>query len=230
MFSEDFAQNLKNLNLHAKKLIWKGVTKHAFRDPKHITLSHNLWTMIMWNADEVPHFTNDSKLISKLDKILKELTDTDRKTTAKPEMIQLINGQRNRKILKYQDNIPNILTNPGLEEMAKRSTGASNSINSHHAIGTGIGAETPADTTLGSEAARKLIGATDVANQTERYGSAFADTDLDDIPSDITEAGILNAENNGVLILRVTSDPFTLSPGRIFTVQTNVTHQNGTEI
>ena len=87
-------------------------------DPKHLTISHNYWTFITWNKDEVPYLAeNNNKLLHYLDKLVSELQNTDRQTTARPSQIQLINGLAFPKILSYQDKLANILTKPGMEEM-----------------------------------------------------------------------------------------------------------------
>ena len=215
---------IENLKKHTKRLILKnmlGVT------PEHLTLSQSFWNLGLWKQDEVPFLENNSRLIHNLDKLHREMMATDRKTTVKPEMIQLI-GAKNRAI-KYRKNIPNILTNAGMAEMAKRSTGQSSLTNTHHAVGTGTTTPTLQDTALQTESARKEIGTRLVQNQTERYGSSFLHSDFSGLPLDIAEAGLLTASSGGILILHVTSDAFEVDTGSIMTVQTNITHENGDE-
>ena len=230
---DEIRNNIGTLPLHVKKIIYKDLMKDCvgISHPKHFSFSRNLWTLITWQKDEVPFLKNNKHLLTNIDKLISEMLNTDRKTTVKPDQIQLLNGSpTNTKIIKYQNNIENILTNLGMSEMAKRSTGATASHNTHHAVGTGLTAETLNDATLETEVGRKEIGSALVSNQTERYGSSFSYEDVGSENRDITEAGILTAAVNGILILRITSDPQPLTEDRLITVQTNVSHQNGIEI
>ncbi len=213
---------IQNLKTHARRLAFRSL---CGVDPIHLHMSRNLWTFILWNKDEVPYLENDSRLLHNLDKLTRELIATDRKTTAKPEMVQIISHDR---ALKYQQK-HNILTNVGMEEMAKRSTGASGSTNTHHAVGTGTAAETLNDTALAAEVYRKTIGTRSVISQTERYGTAIIGSDITNPPNTLAESGVFTAASGGILIMRITSDPFQVTAQNIFTVQTNVTHANGLE-
>ncbi len=226
--------SLANLKTHARRLACRSL--HGV-DPIHLHLSQNLWTLILWKKDEVPYLENNGRLLHNLDKLTLELSATDRKTTAKPEMVQIITHDR---ALKYQQK-HNILTNVGMAEMARRSTGESDKPNSYHHIGSDASAENLGNDQMGAELTRKVIGTRTSIGQTERYGSAFASSEITTLPASIAEAGISNYDpadssmteawgpNGPILILRVTSDPFEMNANRIFTVQTNVTHQNGFE-
>ena len=224
---------IQNLPIHSKKVIIRDLLKDTLGISSllHLTLSHNFWTIITWNKDEVPYLQHNRKINETIDKLISEMANTDRKTTLKPEQIQLINGlSKQPKIISYQNKIENILTNPGMSEMSKRSVGLSASTNSHHAIGIGTTAESLNDITLENEVGRKEIGTRTVANQTERYGSAFSFADVGSINRSITEAGMLTANVGGILVLRITSDPQPITGDRLVTVQTNISHQNGVEI
>ena len=111
--------------------------------------------------------------------------------------------------------------------MAKRSTAESATTNTHHAIGSGVNAENLADTVLQTELARKAILSRQTVGTTERYASAFAPADIANPPQNITEAGIFTAAADGVLVARVTLPPTQLAVGKIITVSTTVTHENG---
>lgn len=211
------------------------ITFFGFK-PIHLTISHNIWTIARWDAAQYPELKNDQNLLRKLEKIWLEIADTDRKGTIEPPLsCSVINGIIPHRELKYpgplsfEDKLNNILTNLGMAEMGKRSTAESATTNTHHAVGTGAVAEAVTDTVLGTEVGRVAIGTRAVVNQTERYGSAFADTDIAPVPSTITEAGVLTLAAGGVLILRVTAAGQVLDTGNIITVQTNVSHQNGTQ-
>ncbi len=216
-------ETITNLKTHARRLACRSLYGI---DPIHLHMSRNLWTFILWRKDEVPFLENDSRLLHNLDKLTRELSETDRKTTVKPEMIQLISHDR---AVKYQQK-NNILTNAGMAEMAKRSAGASASTNTHHAVGTGTAAEGLNDAALDAEVYRKIIGTRSVISQTERYGTAVSGVDIPNPPNTLAESGVFTAAANGILIMRVTSDPFQVTTQNIFTIQTNVTHQNGIEV
>jgi len=247
---ENIDDRLTNLKKHTKKYIWKKAVQSVFGfDPVHLNLSHNLWTFVTWNKDEVGYISDIQKrvndnpklaigdksgLLAKLDKLMEEMKATDRKTTVHPQQIQLINGIFPPRRLVYQRKT-NILTETGMAEMGKRSTGESSTTNSHHAIGTGTTAEAVTDHVtysgaLQTEKARLAVGTGVVVNQTERYGTAFDADDVTGEPLQITEGGLLTGAAAAMLVLRVTADAQELDTGNIVTLQTNVTHQNGTEV
>lgn len=253
---ENIDDRLSNLKKHTKKYIWKKAVQSVFGfDPVHLNLSHNLWTFVTWNKDEVGYLSdiqkrvNDSPklaigdksgLLAKIDKLMEEMKATDRKTTVHPQQIQLINGIFPPRRLIYKKpkpwKGPNILTETGMGEMGKRSTGESSTTNGFHAIGTGTTAETVTDHVtysgdLETEQASLAVGTAVVVNQTERYGTAFDADDVTGEPLQITEGGLKTAiDASGILVLRVTADAQELDTGNIITLQTNVTHQNGTEV
>ena len=198
-------------------------------DPIHLTLITNLWNFATWKEDDVPYLQNKPGLINNLDRLWKELKETDKNTTVKPLSINVINGCMPPKVVSWQDGIANILPNDGMTEMGKRSTAESTTTNTHHAIGTGTTAAALGDTTLETEIGRKVIGDRVVVNQTERYGTAFTSSDIIP-PKTITEAGVLTLAALGVLILHVIGAGQLLDTGLIVTVQTNITHANGTQI
>lgn len=228
--------------------LWTKAVKQKYGfGPEHLQVSHNLWSFATWNKDDVPYIVeaqarsdenpkvaigDSNKFLHNLDKIWKEISETSKNTIVKPIQTQLINGLPIPKILTYQQR-HNILTNDGMADMGKNRTSESAKANTHHAIGTGTTAETVSDHvtysgTLETEQARKAIGTRSVVNQTERYGTAFLDTDIT-VPKSITEAGILTGASSEILVLRVTAAAQVLDTAQIMTVQTNVTHLNGTE-
>jgi len=219
------------MKLKDKYIEWlfkKGCRAKFGLDPIHLTLQSNIWTFATWKEDDVPYFENKKGLLDKLDRVWNELKETDRNTTVKPVSVSAINGCMPPKILSFQDKLANILPNVGMTEMGKRSTAESSTTNTHHAIGTGVTAAALADTTLETEVGRKVIGDRVVVNQTERYGTAFTSSDITP-PKTITEAGILTLSSGGVLILHVIGAGQLLDTGLIVTVQTNITHANGTQ-
>ena len=197
-------------------------------DPEHLTIIFNLWSFATWQQDDVPYFENRKGLLNNLDRVWAELKETDRNTTVKPLSACAINGMPIPKIVNLSKDIPNILPNLGMAEMAKRSTAESTTTNTHHAIGTGTTAAALGDTILQTEVGRKVIGDRVTVNQTERYGTAFTSSDITP-PKTITEAGVLTLASLGILILHVIGAGQLLDTGLIVTVQTNITHANGTQ-
>jgi len=120
-----------------------------------------------------------------------------------------------------------------MNNMAKNRTSETSDANTHTAVGKGTTAETVSDHVtysgaLETEEDRKVNGTEIVVNQTERYGTAFVDTDLASAkPVSITEAGLLTAISSAILVLRVTFTAQVVDTGQIISVQINVTHQNG---
>ena len=207
-------------------MTWAQAVKDKFGfDPEHLHLSSNVWIFQTFKKSDY-NLKNDHNLLSRLDKITKELCSTEKNTVHPPQSTQIIMP----KGCIQQEKKYNILTLAGMNEMAKRSTDDTDTHNTHHGIGTGTTAETINDTTLETEIGRIEIGTRAVVNQTERYGSVFDSNDIDNPPQDITEAGIFTADANGILIMRVTNVAIALPAGLQLAIQTNVTHQNGTEI
>ncbi len=198
-------------------------------DPIHFTITYNLWTFATWKEDDVPYFENKKGLLDNLDRVWTELSEQGiRNTTVKPISVNTINGMLPPKIISFKDRLANLLPNLGMTEMGKRSTAQSSTTNTHHAIGTGITAAALTDTILETEVGRKVIGDRVVVNQTERYGTAFTSADITP-PKTITEAGVLTLAAGGVLILHVIGAGQLIDTGLIVTVQTNITHVNGTQ-
>lgn len=204
----------------------KAVKKHFGFDASHLSISHGLWIIESWDKKQYPELAiNDDQLLNKIDKLHTELVA--KKRNEGPLTQELISGKMHFLTKKSIGKC--ILTNVGMNEMAKRSTDNTSTTNTHHAIGTGTTTETVGDTSLQTQVGIKVIGTRDVVNQTERYGTSFTGGDISP-PKNITEAGIFTAISGGILIMRITTTPVNLDIGKIITIQTNVTHQNGIEI
>ena len=121
----------------------------------------------------------------------------------------------------------NIITDSGLAEIAARNVGASDSTNTHCAVGTGGASEAMSDATLETERARKAVGRRAAAAGSERYSTVFQAHELGGLPATIREAGLLTAAAGGVLVHRVTCEPIEIIAGRSLTVIAVVTHKNG---
>jgi len=191
--------------------------------------SSGFWNLALWNESDYPELTNDANLYKKITKIFDEIASTQKNTVIPPEQITLC---INNKSVTAQFNKDNILTNIGMNEMAKRSVGESSSVNVAHAIGTDGTTPTLADTALGAEVARVVIGTKQVVNQTEQYASAIIGDILTSPPQTIEEAGIFTSltSNDPIIIVHVTFSPFILDTGKIFTLLTNISHKNGTGV
>lgn len=191
--------------------------------------SKGMWNLALWNESDYPQLQNNSHLYENVMKIFKEINETDKNTVIKPQQIAIcINNKSFTAILNQENILPNL----GMNEMAKRSTGETSSINVSHAIGTDGTTPTLADTTLGAEIARIAIGTQQVVNQTEQYSSAFTGADITSPPQTLEEAGLFTTlpSVSGILIAHVSFSPFILDTGKIFTLLTNITHQNGTQV
>jgi len=196
-------------------------------DAKHLTLSHSTWIIESWDKSLYPELIkNDSSLLSKLDKLHQNLA-TSPKLNEGPLTRQLITGKNH---FIQQSIGKNILTSEGMTEMSKRSTGQTSSINDYHAVGTGTTTETIADLILENEIGRKVIGTKNTVNQTERYSTSFADIDITAPPQFISEAAIFTEMAGGIMIMRITGVPVELDIGKLVSVLTTVTHQNGVEL
>lgn len=204
---------------------WKKAVQDKFGfDPKHLNITIGRWIIESWDKSIYPELAkNDNNLQSKLDKLHEEFVESSKQSEG-PLTQELIVGKHH--YIARSEGV-NILTNIGMNEMGKRSTAESSSTNTHHAIGTGTTTETISDTVLETEVGRKVIGTRNVVNQTERYSTAFTSADITP-PQNISEAGILTEAALGVLIMRITATPVELDTGKVITLQTNITHQNGT--
>jgi len=198
-------------------------------DESNKQLSSGIWNLALWNKSEYPELTNDSNLYKKVTKIFNEINSTEKNTVIPPEQVTLC---INNKSITAQFNKSNILTNIGMNEMAKRSVGTTSSINLAHAIGTDGTTPTLSDTALGTEVARVTIGTKSVVNQTEIYASAIEGDVLSSPPQTIEEAGIFTSltPDDPIMTVRVTFSPFLLDIGKIFTLLTNISHKNGTQV
>jgi len=97
--------------------------------------------------------------------------------------------------------VPNLVVAVGKNFIASRMIGTSDNIMSHMAIGTGTASPASGDTTLQSEAGRVTLNSNVRTNNAIAYVATFpAGTGT----GAITEAGILNAGTDGILLCRTT--------------------------
>jgi len=217
--NEDFHRMVKSL-------------KDRGLDPEHLSLSWNLWKLVLWQEEDVKEIVeHPKKTLEFLDNIWREIKQKP-KSTIRPLQVEINFGDFVKKIT-WQNRF-NILTTSGLIEMAKRGTAESVTTTgtTHCAVGIGTTAEVLADTTLEDEKDRKEFdtdGVRAVSGTTERYGMPFARSDFS-ADETITEAGLLTLSALGELIARVTAAGVQITTGRILTVQVDITHANGTQV
>ena len=164
----------------------------------HTVQIQNKWYFQIWD---------ESQINLKSSNLLKEIDALNRDLKLTPKIYQ------------------NIITQKGLEEIAKRSIeSTTKTYNKYHAIGTGTTEETQADETMETEVSRKAIQTATAFSNTERYATAYNHDGTNDY--DITEAGILTAETGGILIAHVTTQsPSEIRSGKTLTVATTVSHE-----
>ena len=181
---------------------------------KHTHTSRSMWLIASFDRSTYPHLAKRSPyLYNDINKALAECQTS----------LSII-ADKERAIYA-----PNILTNAGMHVMAGRSTGDDNTTNTHMSIGTGVTAESIADTQLEAEIARKLISTRSTIAQTERYATSYVYEDLpagSPVTVQVTEAGIQNEAVGGSLISRITGNPQELSDGSIIAITVTTTHEN----
>ena len=166
----------------------------------HTVEIQNNWTFQIWDNDTLNLKTTN---------LLKEIDDLNADLKITPK------------------NVKNVITQFGLEELAKsRVPGTTKTTNSHCAIGIGTTEETQADTALEAEVQRKAITTSSAYSTTERYATSFNHAGTD---RDITEAGIYTADAddaNAILISHVTTQsPALLRSGKTLTVTSTISHR-----
>ena len=163
----------------------------------HAVITEAAWMFQIWNNDMINLKTTN---------LIKEIDDLNRELKISPKSIK------------------NLITQQGLEEIAKRGVpSTTKTTNSHHAIGTGTNQPTQGDTALETEVLRKQITTSSAFANTERYATAFVHTGTD---YDITEAGIYTAQTGGIMMTHVvTRSPAELRSGHTLTIATTITHK-----
>lgn len=97
--------------------------------------------------------------------------------------------------------IPNLVVSAGKTYIASRMTSNTANIMSHMAIGTGTGAASTSDTTLGTEVARVALSSTTPSSNTVTYVASFP-AGTPGGSSAITEAGIFSDSPGGTMLCR----------------------------
>lgn len=102
-------------------------------------------------------------------------------------------------VIKQEFTVPNLVVDAGLDYIASRMEGVTESVMSHMAVGTGTTAADAADTTLETEAAREALTSTTVTDNAVAYVATFA---AGTGTGALTEAAILNASSGGTMLCR----------------------------
>lgn len=200
---------------------------------EHLVLTYSTWNLSTWNDEDIPEIINKPQsILATLDRIWQEIAWTDRNTTISPCETRMSLGLPIAPV-ECRPDMPNIMTTSGMIEMANRGpyTHDGTSGTTHGAVGRGTTSEKLSDIKLEDEIDRKAYstdGKREVAGTTERYGLPFSRTDFaaDEV---VTEAAMFTAASDGHCIARVVSNGVTVSTGRTMTMQTNITHINGTQ-
>lgn len=101
--------------------------------------------------------------------------------------------------VKQEFTVPNLVVDSGLDFIASRMAGVTDSVMSHMAVGTGSTAAAAADTTLETEAARVALTSTTVTSNAVAYVTTYpAGTGT----GALTEAGIFNDATTGDMLCR----------------------------
>lgn len=98
-------------------------------------------------------------------------------------------------------HVPNLVVTTGKEFIASRMVGTTSAVMSHMAVGTGAVAPDVANTTLGTEAGRVVLGSASATSATVTYTATFPPGTG---TGAITEAGIFNASSAGIMLSRTT--------------------------
>ena len=101
--------------------------------------------------------------------------------------------------VKQDFTVPNLVVDSGLDYIASRMEGTTDTVMSHMAVGTNNTAADASDTTLGTEAARVALTSTTVTNNAVAYVATFA---AGTGTGALTEAGIFNDSSAGDMLCR----------------------------
>lgn len=101
--------------------------------------------------------------------------------------------------VKQEFTVPNLVVDSGLDYIASRMEGVTDSVMSHMAVGTGTTSAASGDTVLETEVARETLTSTTVTSNAVAYVATYpAGTGT----GALTEAGILNAASGGTMLCR----------------------------
>lgn len=122
-------------------------------------------------------------------------------------------------IIKDKRKIPNLVVSSGKNFIASRMIGNTQQVMSHMAIGSSPAQPVDTDVSLGSEIARVQFSSVSLANNVITYVAVFPENIG---TGAITEAGIFNANNNGIMLSRATFAVINKEPSDILTITWNI--------
>lgn len=122
--------------------------------------------------------------------------------------------------IKDEKKVENLIVDTGLDYIASRMNGTSESVMSHMAVGTGSTAAAAADTTLGTELDRNALTSTTVTDNAIAYVASYA---AGDATGSLTEAGIFNANSGGTMLCRTVFGTVTKAADDSMTITWTIT-------
>ena len=122
--------------------------------------------------------------------------------------------------IKDEKKVENLIVDTGLDYIASRMSGTSESVMSHMAVGTGSTAAAASDTTLGTELDRNALTSTTVTDNAVAYVCSWA---AGDGTGSLTEAGIFNAASAGTMLCRTVFGTVTKAADDSITITWTIT-------
>jgi hypothetical protein len=122
--------------------------------------------------------------------------------------------------IKDEKKVENLIVDTGLDYIASRMNGTSESVMSHMAVGTGSTAAAAADTTLGTELDRNALTSTTVTDNAIAFVCSWA---AGDGTGSLTEAGLFNASSAGTMLCRTVFGTVTKSADDSMTITWTIT-------
>lgn len=122
--------------------------------------------------------------------------------------------------IKDEKKVENLIVDTGLDFIASRMSGTSESVMSHMAVGTGSTAAAAADTALGTELNRQSLTSTTVTDNAIAYVASYA---AGTATGSLTEAGIFNASSAGTMLCRTVFGTVTKAADDSMTITWTIT-------
>lgn len=122
--------------------------------------------------------------------------------------------------IKDEKKVENLIVDTGLDYIASRMNGTSESVMSHMAVGTGSTAAAAADTTLGTELDRNALTSTTVTSNAIAYVCSWS---AGDGTGSLTEAGLFNASSAGTMLCRTVFGTVTKAADDSMTITWTIT-------
>lgn len=122
--------------------------------------------------------------------------------------------------IKDEKKVENLIVDTGLDYIASRMNGTSESVMSHMAVGTGSTAAAAADTALGTELNRQSLTSTTVTDNALAYVASYA---AGTATGSLTEAGLFNASSSGTMLCRTVFGTVTKAADDSMTITWTIT-------